>query len=167
MGWIMPFERIDCASSESRSSWKTRRGWRGFASIASMLSVVGDSGAAASGGGVKVGFVGSSAPRPLPSALRELSGLFMVEDFFGELDVALRTLGARVVRKDGFAEARGFRESNTAGDDCLEHFVLEELFQVGCHLAGKARPVVVHCEENTRNLQIVLERRTNPIQGVH
>ena len=35
-GWMIPFARMDCASSFRRSAWKTVRGWTGLGSIASI-----------------------------------------------------------------------------------------------------------------------------------
>src|ERR1017187_5267281 len=111
--------------------------------------------------------VGSSAPIPLPSALRAGSDLLMVEDLFGELDVAFRALGSGVVGQDGSAEAGRFGQPYAARDDGPEDLVLEELAQVGGHLAGEVGPVVVHGEEDAFDGERVLESFANPVDGVH
>src|ERR1700690_2370645 len=93
--------------------------------------------------------VGRSAPLPLPSALRGCSDLLMVENLFGEFDVAFRPLGSGVVGEDGFAETGRFGQADAAGDDGAENFVLEELPEVGGHLPGEVGSVVIHGEEDS------------------
>src|SRR5437763_15152450 len=127
---MIPLARIDWAGSSSRFFSNVRRGWSGFGSMRSIgTSVVCSGGVGAAGGGAAgVGRVGSSAPRPLPSALREVSGLFMVQNLFGELNVALGTAGSGVVGQDRLAEAGGLRQANAARNHRLENLVLEEAF---------------------------------------
>src|ERR1039457_1692203 len=111
--------------------------------------------------------VGSSAPIPLPSALRGCSDLLMVEDLFGEFDIAFRPLGSGVIGQDGFAETGRFGQAYAARDDGPEDLVLEELAQVGGHLAGEVGPVVIHGEEDPFDGEGVLETFANPVDGVH
>src|ERR1035438_1181530 len=111
--------------------------------------------------------VGKSAPIPLPSALRGGSDLLMVEDLFGEFDVAFRPLGSGVIGQDGFAETGRFGQAYAARDDGPEDLVLEELAKVGGHLAGEVGPVVVHSEEDAFDGEGVLEAVANPVDGVH
>src|ERR1035441_9973190 len=97
---MIPLARIDWASSARRSFWKTRRGWRGLGSMRSMEieRSAASPGTSASGLG---GRVGRRALRPLPRALRGLSGLFMmIEDLFGESDVAFGPTGPGVIDQE-------------------------------------------------------------------
>src|ERR1035437_10220986 len=128
----------------------------------------GSAGAGSTGAGNWVGFrVGRSAPIPLPSALRGCSDLLMVEDLFGEFDIAFRPLGSGVIGQDGFAEAGCFGQTNAAGDDGPEDFILKEVAEVGGHLTGEVGPVVVHGEEDTFDGELVLEGFANAVDGVH
>src|ERR1039458_8244268 len=99
------------------------------------------------GGGVWVR-VGKSAPIPLPRARRGCSGLCMVEDLFGEPNIAFRPFGSGVVGEDGFAETGGFGQPDAAGDDGAKDLILEEFPYVGGHLAGDDGAVVVQGEED-------------------
>jgi hypothetical protein len=123
-------------------------------------------GVVGAGGGVWVR-VGRSAPIPLPSALRGCSGLFMVENLFGEFNIAFGPLGSGVIGQDRFAEAGRFREADTAGNDGAEDLVLEEVAEVGCHLARKVGAVVIHGEEDTFDGERVLEGFANAVNGIH
>ena len=91
----------------------------------------------------------------------------MVEDLFGEFDVAFRPFGAGVIGQDGFAETGRFGQADAAGDDGPEDLVLEEFPQVGGHLAGEVGPVIVHGEENAFDGEGVLEGLANAVDGVH
>src|ERR1035441_9458573 len=170
---MIPLARIDWASSPNALSWNTRRGWNGFGWMASTgMSSVDSCGSHGSGDGMGPGCwmwvrVGRSAPIPLPSALRGCSDLLMVEDLFGEFDVAFRPLGSGVVGQDGFAETGRFGQAYAARDDGPEDFVLEELTQVGGHLAREVGPVVIHGEEDALDGEGVLEPFANPVDRVH
>src|ERR1039457_2361622 len=111
--------------------------------------------------------VGSNAPIPLPSARRGWSDLLMVENLFGEFDIAFRPLGSGVVGQDGFSETGCFGQAYAARDDGPEGLVLEELAQVGGYLAGEVGPVVIHGEEDAFDGEGVLEAFANPVDGVH
>src|ERR1022692_2287948 len=169
---MIPLARIDWASSSKRLSWKTRRGCSGFGWMASTGMWSADScGSHGSGDGMGAGNwmwvrVGSSAPIPLPSALRGGSVLLMVEDLFGEFDIAFRPLGSGVIGQDGLAETGRFGQAYAARDDGPEDLVLEELAQVGGHLAGEGGPVVGP-EEDAFDGEGVLEAFANPVDGVH
>src|ERR1035438_4072303 len=170
---MIPLARIDWASSSNRLSSKTRRGCSGFGSMASTGRWSADScGSHGSGDGMGAGCgmwvrVGRSAPIPLPSARRGCSDLLMVEDLFGESDIAFRPLGSGVIGQDGFAETGRFGQANAAGDDGAEDLVFEELAQVGGHLARKVGPVVVHGQEDAFDGERMLEAFANPVDGVH
>src|ERR1035441_8111254 len=165
---MMPLARMDCASSDRRSLWNMRRGCSGLGSMLS-IGMVSDASSfgAGEGTGWFVGRVGSRALRPLPSALRGFSVLFMVEDLFGQPDIAFGALGAGVVSKNGFAETGRLGQANAAGDDGGEDLVFEELSEIGRDLAGEVRAIVVHGEEYTLHLQWMLESIANSIKGGH
>src|ERR1035437_3045711 len=119
---------------------------------------------AGGGGWVRVG---RSAPIPLPSALRGFSDLLMVEDLFGEFDIAFRPLGSGVIGQDGFAETGRFGQTYAAGDDGPEYLILEEFAEVGGHLTGEVGAVVVHGEQDAFDGEGVLEGFANAVDGVH
>src|SRR5215831_2726390 len=147
---MIPFARMDCANSSSRSDAKIFRAWRGFGSIRSIATsraVSSRSGGAGGGGGADAarGRVGTSAPSPLPSAFR-VSGLFMVENFLRKFDIAFGAFGAGVVCEDRLAEAGGLCQSDASGNDRLEDLFLEEFPEIAGDLAGQVRAVVKHGE---------------------
>src|SRR5436853_7845888 len=118
-----------------------RRGWCGLGSIRSseMLPEVSceiSSGASADAAGVRVG---RSASRPLPSALRGFSVLFMGQNLFCKLDITFGAFGAGIVGQDRFAEARGLGEPDAAGYYSVKDLILEELPEVGRDLARQVR----------------------------
>src|SRR5690242_11231044 len=106
---MIPLARMDWASSASFSWSKARRGWSGLGSMLALGMVCAASvcGAWVSAG-TAMGVVraGMRALMPLPSALR-VSGLFMVEDLFGEFDVAFGAPRTGVVSEDRLAETGG------------------------------------------------------------
>src|SRR5688572_19081482 len=107
---MMPLDLIDCASSASLSAWKTRRGCSGLGSIESIGTVrAADSSAGCGAAGEAVLRGGRSEPRPLPSTLREVSVLLMVQDLLGKLDITFRALRAGVIGQNRLPEAGGFR----------------------------------------------------------
>src|ERR1039457_1799338 len=168
-GWMMPLARIDWASSPRRSGWKTRRGCRGFGSMSVMETGCGFSSRSAAGGWWRGACVrvGSSVLMPLPSALRGLSGLFMVQNLLRQLDVAFRAPGTGIVAQDRFAEAGGFRQADAAGDHGPEDLVMEEFLQVRGHLTGEIRTVVEHRQQDALNEERMMEGFADPIDGVH
>jgi hypothetical protein len=114
------------------------------------------------------GLGGSRAAKPLPSALRGLScGLFMRQDFLGKLNVALGSLGARIVKQDWFAVARRFGETDASGDHGLKDGILEKVTEVVGHLFGEGGSVIVHREQDSLDLQVMLKAIPDLIDGVH
>jgi len=111
--------------------------------------------------------VGSSAPSPLPRALRWLSVLFMIQDLFREFDITLRAARPRIVAQDRFTETRSLGETNAARNDCIEDAISEKLFQVGSNLAGKVGTVVVHGEQDALDGERVVEGIVNSVNGIH
>src|SRR5579863_9155067 len=154
----MPLARMDCASSASRSLWKARRGCSGLGSMeATGMFCAASAWAGASGRGAGAGVrVGRSALMPLPSALREVSGLFMFEDLFGELDIAFGAAGTGIVGQDRFAETGRLRQADASGNDGFENLFVEEFLQIGGNLPGQVGPVVEHGQQNPGDLQRVL-----------
>src|SRR4051812_1707886 len=98
----------------------------GTLSVDSRGSVVAGAACAAGTAGVWMR-VGRRAPIPLPSALRGCSGLFMVEDLFGEFDVAFRPLGSGVISQNRFAETRRLGQPHASRNDSAKDFIFEEV----------------------------------------
>src|ERR1700730_11044673 len=127
---MMPLARMDWASSASVGCSLDKLRGRGLASMDSMstckaLAVSRSWSWPCCGGGEGAGVmtrvrVGSRAPKPLPRALRELSGLFMVQNFFGKLNVTLGAAGPRVIDEDRLAETGGFGQPDAARNDSLK-----------------------------------------------
>src|SRR5690348_13039858 len=117
---MMPLMRIDWASSASRSDWNTRRGWSGLGSMTSMETARSATSVSVSCSGGAWVRLPRSVCIPLPSALRGLSILFMVQNLFGELDVSFGSFGTGIVCQDRLSETRRLREANTARDNGSE-----------------------------------------------
>src|SRR5271169_6055193 len=104
---MIPFARMESASSWRRSGWNAVRGWRGFGSTRSramrvITSAAGAAGAAAWGAVSGFGAVRLTRRdvRPLPRALRGLScPLVILEDLLGQLDVTLRATRPDVIEE--------------------------------------------------------------------
>src|SRR5512140_988434 len=104
---------------------------------------------------------------PLPSALRGLSGLFMVQNLFRQLDVAFRASGTGIVTQDRFAKAGGLRQTDAPWDHGLEELVLEEFLQIRCYLPGEVGSIVEHRQQDTLYDEGVMEGFTDPVNSVH
>src|ERR1700722_123684 len=139
---------MDWASSSIRSVWKIRLGCSGFAAIESIGSCVTSSPARGSSAEDGVGGrVGNRAVSPLPSARRGLSAfLFTCEDLLGETDVAFGAAGADVIGQDSHPVAGRLSQANAPRNNGLEDLVAEEVFEVGCDLAGQICAIVEHRE---------------------
>src|SRR5438477_12356296 len=112
---MMPFARIEAANSSRRSIWKLTLGWTGLGWTESIGRLVGSWKAGAAAAAVPddtdagSGRPGSSAERPLPSALRCLSiALPILEDLLAEFDVAFGASRASIVHQYWFTIMRGF-----------------------------------------------------------
>src|SRR5579859_3349336 len=135
---MMPLARMEAANSSKRSIWNTTLGWTGLGWTESIGKRDGASetsaGAAAAAvaspddaGDTGRGRPGSSAERPLPSALRCFSiALLILEDLLGEFDVAFGASRAWIVHQDWFTKAGGFSETDTARDHCRKYFIIKE-----------------------------------------
>src|ERR1035437_10428841 len=163
---MMPLLRMDCARSARRSGWKARRGCSGFGSMESMGTVCAEE-SGAGGAATACWRVGRSEPRPLPSALRGLSILFMVQDLFGQLDIALRAPRAGIISKDRLAETRCFRQANTSRNDGLEHLVAKKAGEVGGDLTGEVGAVVEHGQQDTFHCERMSKKVANSVDGIH
>src|SRR5580658_8138473 len=102
------------------------------------------------GGGVgnpAAGLGGKRAERPLPKALRCLSGTVLTsQDLLCQLNIGLRTTGSHVVYDDRFAIAGCFRQTNAARNNSFEHRFFKETAQIQLDLAGQVGSVVIHGE---------------------
>src|SRR5258708_17858421 len=158
---MIPFERMEFASSCIRSGSKTRRGWTGLGSISSMRMLVGVCAVGADCVGLPAttrGLGGNSAVNPLPKALRGAScGLFIGEYLLGQLDITFGSFGANIIAQDGFPIAGSLGEANIPRDDGPKNLTLEEIPQILSHLPGEGGPVIVHRKQNPLDLQIMLK----------
>src|SRR6266702_3839049 len=136
---MIPFERMEFASSCIRSGSKTRRGWTGLGSISSMRMLVGVLKVGDECGGFSATTSGLGANRavsPLPKALRGAScGLFIGEYLLGQLDITFRSLGANIIAQDGFSIAGSLGEANVPRDDGSKNLTLEKVPEILSHLA--------------------------------
>src|SRR5580704_10178333 len=149
MGWIIPFFSMELASSCRRPGSKVIRGWSGLGSICNMgteATRVPGAGSSAGDGSTGTGFLGSSAERPLPKTLRCSGFLFIGQDLFCQLDVALRPTRAYVIENNRLTETGSFSQTDTARDHGLKDRIFEEVAKVLLHLASEIRTVVVHSE---------------------
>src|ERR1051325_373584 len=144
----MPFERMDVASSSSRSGWKLTRGCMGLGSIASIGNRAGGrswTGEGAAAAATAIGEVvrgGRSADNPLPSALRcLLLPLFILQNLLGQFNIAFRPPRPRVIHQDRLSIAWCLCEAYGPRNDRRERFLAEKLFQV------------IRSEEHTSELQ--------------
>src|SRR5581483_12411311 len=82
---------------------------------------------------------GSSADKPLPSALRAFrsGSLFMRQNFLCELNVRFGAAGSRIIRQNRLSEARSFRQPDAARNHSFEYFLAEELPKVGLYLPSQ------------------------------
>src|SRR5262249_46507631 len=100
--------------------------------------------------------------RAFPRAWR--SGCLLIgQDFLGELNVSFGSTGRGVIKKDGFAVARGFGETDVAGDDGAEDLVAEEFAEVGGDELGEVGAVVKHGEEDAFGFEGVVEGVTDAV----
>src|SRR5579884_355518 len=160
---MMPFSRIDAASSASPRSSNVTRGCKGFgrifsiatsracpslgAGVAGAVSSRAGAGAAAASG--VAGFVwrwGSSAESPLPRA-RRLSA-FICENLLRQLDVCLSAFRAHVIRDHRFTEAWRLGKADAAGYDRLKNVFAKELPQILRHLAHEDGALIIHGQED-------------------
>src|SRR6266566_87836 len=167
---MIPFARMEFASSCIRSGSKTRRGWTGLGSISSMRTLVGVCGVGNDCvwlSATTSGLGGNRAVNPLPKALRGAScGLFIGEHLLGQLDITFGSLGAKIIAQDGFAIAGSFGEANIPRDYGSKNLTLEEIPQILSHLPGEGGSIVEHGEQDALDLQVVVEGIAYPVDSV-
>src|SRR5579884_3183816 len=166
-GWMMPFSRMEAASSARARSSNVTRGWRGFGRMLSTGTWRGrpDSStgvcswaAACSGAGSDGevgGRCGSSAESPLPRALRRSA--FMLQNLLRELNVGFGPTGPNVIGNHGFSEAGRLREPDASWNHGPKDVVAEEFAEVLSHLAHEDGAVVVHGEQNAFDAEVRAE----------
>src|SRR5260370_17840258 len=177
---MTPLARIDWASWASAAVWKLDRGCRGLGSMASISisikAVAGWAGAmaaatAAAGVGSSACFcgwvAGSRAERPLPSAFRGGSVfLLMLENFFGEFDIAFGAARSGVVKKDWLPVAGRFRQPDASLNDRIEDLILKKLFEVVRHLLCHFRTIILHGQQDAFDSEVVFEGFTDAFHGI-
>src|SRR5579885_1419938 len=112
--------------------------------------------------------VGSRADSPLPRALRCLSvPVFMFQDLLGELDIAFRTSGTRIVNQNWLAVTRRLSELYAPRDDRCEDITRKELLEIVGDLPGQVGPIIVHGQENSLDLKRMRKGILDAINRVH
>src|ERR1700722_1484110 len=141
---MMPFARIEAASSSRRSGRKMVRGWTGFGEIASSgsdnpvgdLSLVNDFGGTLAGATGAAVLGGRRAARPLPSGLCVLSLPVLILKYLScQFKVTLCAPGAGVVHQNWLSVTRSLRQTDTPRDDRGQNVVLKEVPQIVGHCA--------------------------------
>ena len=89
---------------------------------------------------------------PLPNAFLDIE-----KDLLRELLVAAGTDAFRVILVDRFRERWSFAEPHVTGDYRAEHFFPEVAGDLLDDIVRKARPHVVHREENAADLQLCVQ----------
>src|SRR5581483_1411180 len=108
-----------------------------------------------------------SAERPLPSTLRCLSGVFMRrQDLLCKLNITFGATRTDIVRENRLPETRSLCKANAAWNNRLKHLVLEELPQILRDLFCQVHALVVHGQKDAFDLQRMVERRTDAVDGI-
>src|SRR5215469_7392912 len=171
-GWMIPFARMDAANSSSRCGWKTFRGCTGFGAMASMAILDGFAGAAATAVPSACACTDPRGARraesPLPSGLRNLSAaVFILDDFLGQLDIALRSARARIIHQNRLSVTRSFREPDAPWYDRRKYFLLKEIPQVLRYGPRQVGAVIVHCQQNAFDGKRMRKALPHLVDGVH
>src|SRR5512141_2826214 len=132
---MIPFSRIEAASSSSFSSEKVFRGWLRLGLISSM-------------GHAKKLFTSSSAPErraamPLPRPVFLTIVPLPANDFLCQLQVACRPPGSYIVQNNRLAVAGSFGETDISRDYHCKGFLREMGADLLVHLARKVVARVV------------------------
>src|SRR5258708_25435307 len=93
-----------------------------------------------------------SAPSPRPSAF-----LGIGNDLLGELRVAFCALAVNIVKNDWFSETWSFCKPHISRYHAFEDLCAKETAQISGNLAGKSRPLVVHCKQDTFDFEAWIE----------
>jgi hypothetical protein len=83
------------------------------------------------------------------------------------LNIAFCASRTRVVSEDRFAEARCFREPNSSRDNSLKDILAKKFTEVGFDLPREIRPVIVHREEDSLDLECLIEGLFDAVDGIH
>src|SRR5579872_7290974 len=157
---MIPFARIEAASSSSPSELKDVRGCMGLGwikpsgSIPGLVAIDVVAGAVAAAVGPGWPRPERRAERPLPSALRGLSSaLFICHNLLREFDIALGSPRPRVVHQDRLAVAGRFSEADTPRDYRCKYLIRKELLQVFCYLPRQICAFIVHGEQDSLDLK--------------
>src|SRR6202034_291230 len=75
------------------------------------------------------------------------------QDLLCQLTIALRTAGSGIIKRYGFAIARGFSQTDVTGDRRLEQLRPKKLAQVFRDLLGQIRTLVIHGENHTLDVE--------------
>src|SRR5579872_2721995 len=131
---MIPFARIEAASSSSPSELKDVRGCMGLGwikpsgSIPGLVAIDVVAGAVAAAVGPGWPRPGRRAERPLPSALRGLSSaLFIRHNLLRKLDIALRSPRAGVVHQDRFTVTRRFGQPDATRNNRCKYLIRKEI----------------------------------------
>src|SRR5216684_4221444 len=158
---------MDRDNSSRASSRKRVRGWKGLGSIKSISTCCGPGWATSRAGALAAplafvawGCIGAgsgellgsssrmSAPSPRPSAF-----LGIGNDLLGELRVTFSALTVNVVKNDRFSETGCFCKPHIARNHAFEYLGSKETAQIGGNLPGKGRPLIVHGEQDSFDLE--------------
>src|ERR1700680_3892542 len=136
---MIPFSRIEAATSSSFPLVKVFRGWLRFGLISSI-------------GQEKNLFPSSSAPGsraaiPLPRPVILAIFTLPANDFLRQLQIACRPPGRDVVQDDRLAVARGLGEADISRNDHGKGFLREMGADLLAHLAREVVARVVHGKE--------------------
>src|SRR5258708_24085768 len=101
-----------------------------------------------------------SAPSPRPSAF-----LGIGNHLLGELSVAFCALAMNIVENDRLPETWSFRQPHIARNHTLEDLSSKEGAQIRGDLAGQRRSLVVHCQQDSLDFQVWIERTTDAHQS--
>src|SRR5689334_21002502 len=174
IGWMIPFARMDAASSSSPSALKEVRGCIGLGWIKPRGNVPGPVAAGVEAGAVAAAVgpgwprPGRRAERPLPSALRGLSSALLIShDLLSKFYIALGSPRTRVVHQYRLTVAGRFRQPDTARDNRRKYLIRKEIPQIIRHLPGQIRPLVIHSEQDSFNLKGPGKGLSNTIHSVH
>src|SRR5271155_4168948 len=131
---------MELASSSRRVASKMERGCKGLGWIFA-IGMEATCGPVDSGSGTcwtaAVVLWGRRAERPLPNALRCLSGVvFTSQDLLCQLNIALRASRANIVGDDRLAVAGRLGQTDAARDHGFEDRFFEESSEIQLHLSG-------------------------------
>ena len=90
-----------------------------------------------------------------------------LEQLVRQIVVGLRTAGARVIERHGFAVTGCLRQTDVAGDGGLKELIAEEAPQVVADLLGEVGAVVKHGEQHAFQREYRVETTGDAVQRGH